>query len=109
MRVLSCYGGKALGRAGRLFEMRAKASVTNRATPGLHGQVVVRITDGKIITRGPITLSMDFELRSAIEKYGVEYTTRGDRVSREARPNSPAPGRTSVGPGPVGGRGRRWP
>lgn len=51
------YDGKAIARAGQLFETRGKSFVTNRIIPWIYGQVVVCISDGKIITRGPLRLS----------------------------------------------------
>lgn len=63
-------GGNATVMAGQLFEARSKSFMTNRMIAWIYGQVVARISDGKIISRGTMTLSMHAALQTAIEKYG---------------------------------------
>lgn len=79
------YDGKTNARGGQLFETRAKSFVTKSTTSWLHGQVVVRISDGKTMTRGPTTLSMDADLKSAIEKYGEKVRSAEHRAAYPAR------------------------
>lgn len=68
--IIVVYGGKAIARARRLFNTRAKPCVTNRTIPWNYSQVVARISDVKMISRGPTPLSMDADLKMAIDKYG---------------------------------------
>lgn len=53
-----------------LYETPAKSFVTEKTISRICGQVVVRISGGKIITRWPRTATLDAGLRDAVEALG---------------------------------------
>lgn len=83
-KIVAVFDGKAIARAGQRFETRAKSFVTNRVIQWIYRQVGVCISDGKIIIGGP-TLSMDADLKTAIEKYCENVRNTEHRAAYPAR------------------------